>query len=586
MKRLTLGIVRILILVLILSGCVRDRWLEVESGEYTQVRGTDEASRAVARQVRSLHVDREASTATLALDDGSQVTLDFVARERSEWPEGCPTNLIQHHLEVLDVEESNLSIASMTFQEPVLVRNCPGDPPEIVLRENGPIGGSGSARSDSCLVFAQAGSSSPEAAILGQWQGAGYAHLRAPDGSSLMFWYDNPGAARCQTHTTPGDQLYRASCSAQSATGQQIEWEGTVGGSQAGVTIAGTSYDLRQGRLFLIATHDGDPSMVQLDRDLSAVEPVEEDVIAFAESVPEIVRFVQQASTPPNESPPPLPHSEKGYELYSWTGQDGGPWNYTLVTGTDRLKTAKEITESVEEDALSDAGWVKLTVSGEEALYDLLGRLPDGEQVFWRSQEPLLPEGATPGQFGLPQKPVVVGVLERARELGLRLTVDAQGTTTEPGQGEQPETDLEALLEVPHTLPDGERVPLTFTLINRSERSLFVLKWYTPLEGIAGEIFQVRRDGQLLPYQGILAMRGDPAPQDYLHLAPGASAEATVDLAQAYDFSQAGTYTIRFISPRISHVAPTEADFAGTVEDLGPVSMPSDPVTVTIGTGE
>ena len=584
MKRLTLGVALTLMLVLLLAGCVRHRWLEVEPGGYAMVRGTDEASRAAARQVRSLHVDREAATATLTLDDGSQVTLAFVDRERSEWPEGCPTNIIQHHLEVLDVEKSELSIGPMTFQEPVLVRNCPRDPREIVLREDGPIGGGGTARSASCLVFGQGTSTVTEVATLGQWQGAGYTFLRGRDGSSLMFWYDASSAARCQTHTTSEDEVYRATCSAETAAGQRLEWEVTTGGQQAGVAINGQPYDLDRGRLFLITTRGDAIEVVQLDRDLSAVEPEEEDIIAFAESVPEILQLVRPASDPLGEPPSPLPHSEKGYELYSWTEQEDGPWHYTLLTGTDRLKTADEITSG--EDIVSDAGWVKVTVTGEEALYDLLGRLPAGEQIFWRSEESLLPQEATTAQFRLPQKPVVVGVLERAQELDLRLAVDAAGATARPGQEEQPQAELEALLEMPQTLPDGARVPLSFTLLNRSEHALYVLKWYTPLEGIAGEIFHVRRDGRLLPYQGILAMRGDPGPQDYVQLAPGASAEATVDLAQAYDFSQAGTYTIRFISPRISHVAPTEAEFAETVDDLGPVPMPSNTVTVTVGTGE
>ena len=37
----------------------------------------------------------------------------------------------------------------------------------------------------------------------------------------------------------------------------------------------------------------------------------------------------------------PLPHSFKGYELYSW--QQDNQWNYTLITGTNRDKTVEEI---------------------------------------------------------------------------------------------------------------------------------------------------------------------------------------------------------------------------------------------------
>jgi hypothetical protein len=57
---------------------------------------------------------------------------------------------------------------------------------------------------------------------------------------------------------------------------------------------------------------------------------------------------------------------------------------------------------------------------------------------------------------------------------------------------------------------------------------------------------------------------------------------ATVDLAAAYDFSEPGEYTIAFISPRISHVARTEDQMATSVEELGPVQIPSNWVTVRV----
>ncbi len=167
-------------------------------------------------------------------------------------------------------------------------------------------------------------------------------------------------------------------------------------------------------------------------------------------------------------------------------------------------------------------------------------------------------------------------------------TVDATtGTESQAGPssataGTPSEMDLEAVLEVPAPLPGGEAVNLRFTLINNTDTRLYVLKWYTPLEGIAGEIFRVERDGQVVPYEGILAYRGDPPADAYVLLDAGESVSATVDLAAAYDFSKAGEYTIRFLSPSISHVASTESELAKTVDDLGPVAMPSNEVSVTI----
>ncbi len=155
---------------------------------------------------------------------------------------------------------------------------------------------------------------------------------------------------------------------------------------------------------------------------------------------------------------------------------------------------------------------------------------------------------------------------------------------TSPGETvEPPETQLEAILEVPATLPGGEAVNLRFTLVNNTDSELYVLKWFTPLEGLGGEIFRIERDGEAIPYEGPLALRGDPTPDAYVLLGPGESVSAEVDLATAYDFSKAGEYTIEFLSPSISHVARTEAQMAKTMDDLGPVQIPSNVVTIEIG---
>jgi hypothetical protein len=73
-----------------------------------------------------------------------------------------------------------------------------------------------------------------------------------------------------------------------------------------------------------------------------------------------------------------------------------------------------------------------------------------------------------------------------------------------------------------------------------------VLTWFTPLEGIAGEILQVTRDGEKLPYQGMLAKRGDPSREAYVTIEPGAAASAQVDLTMGYDLSTPGSYQVQF----------------------------------------
>ena len=179
--------------------------------------------------------------------------------------------------------------------------------------------------------------------------------------------------------------------------------------------------------------------------------------------------------------------------------------------------------------------------------------------------------------------------MKQLTQIGLFCAILAMGwllgactpTPTAPAVDPSP-LGLSATLEAPSSLPNGEAVRVTFTLTNHSPETLYVLTWYTPLEGIFGEIFRIERDGQAIPYEGPLVMRGDPLPKDYVQLEAGTSASAEVDLATAYDFSSAGEYTIEFLSPRISHVARTRADLARTVDDLGPVEIPSKPVTIRI----
>jgi len=155
------------------------------------------------------------------------------------------------------------------------------------------------------------------------------------------------------------------------------------------------------------------------------------------------------------------------------------------------------------------------------------------------------------------------------------------GETVEASQ-----SGLRASLEVPPQMSSGESTQLTFTLVNESDIRLYLLRWYTPLEGIAGEIFGVRRDGQVIPYRGILASRMPPTPDDYVVLDPGASVSVVVDLSEGYDLSEPGEYTVKFLSPKISHVARSEAEMATTMEDLGPVQIPSHEITFNRSGGQ
>jgi peptidyl-Lys metalloendopeptidase len=96
--------------------------------------------------------------------------------------------------------------------------------------------------------------------------------------------------------------------------------------------------------------------------------------------------------------------------------------------------------------------------------------------------------------------------------------------------------------------PVGEPVNLHFSLRNKTDRALYVLRWYTPLEGLYGNIFKVVRDsGEQVPYRGIMAKRGRPTAKDYIPVEPGKVLSAEVDLSTSYDLSKVGHYHVQFI---------------------------------------
>lgn len=120
----------------------------------------------------------------------------------------------------------------------------------------------------------------------------------------------------------------------------------------------------------------------------------------------------------------PLPHSAKGYELYSW--ETGRGWSFSLMTGTNRLKTYEEIMSGMwipAEDIVTGSEWVALTVQGIEELTALLDRLPRGETVTWRGEGWLEQAGVASGDLQLPGPDVMEEVEAACRDLGLELQI-------------------------------------------------------------------------------------------------------------------------------------------------------------------
>jgi len=112
-----------------------------------------------------------------------------------------------------------------------------------------------------------------------------------------------------------------------------------------------------------------------------------------------------------------LPRSFKGYELYSW--EEEGQWHFTLITGTNRIKTIEEIT--FKGDFISETGWVKMQVVGADAIKDVLSRLPEGESVFWCDE--LHIGQSTETDLQLPPEQIANAIEEYAKQCGLDFVV-------------------------------------------------------------------------------------------------------------------------------------------------------------------
>jgi hypothetical protein len=133
----------------------------------------------------------------------------------------------------------------------------------------------------------------------------------------------------------------------------------------------------------------------------------------------EIMESLEQAgkltTTPSATTVDKLPHSMKGYELYSWP--EDSQWHFTLITGTNRNKTLEEIVSNV--DIISEDGWVHIHVVGVDAIETVLSRLPQNEYIFGlaRLREEQTPQGGV--NITLPTGPIIDTIKEYAGGCGL-----------------------------------------------------------------------------------------------------------------------------------------------------------------------
>jgi hypothetical protein len=111
--------------------------------------------------------------------------------------------------------------------------------------------------------------------------------------------------------------------------------------------------------------------------------------------------------------------SMKGYEIYSWPAEDD--WYFTVIIGTNRLKTYEEITSA--EDVITEDGWKKVTVKGVDSVKAVLSQLPKGEQVSWIGSNWLKQVHGATGNLTLPDQRVIDNVEMYCNEVNVELHI-------------------------------------------------------------------------------------------------------------------------------------------------------------------
>lgn len=103
-------------------------------------------------------------------------------------------------------------------------------------------------------------------------------------------------------------------------------------------------------------------------------------------------------------------HSMKGWELYSWP--NGNDYNYSILTGTNRIKTYEEITSN------------EIVVFGKSSLKMLLDKFPADENIFWFGKKWIERSGNNNhGFFSMPDNETINEIKEYSTQRKLTLVV-------------------------------------------------------------------------------------------------------------------------------------------------------------------
>ena len=125
----------------------------------------------------------------------------------------------------------------------------------------------------------------------------GYEFFRWEEGLTLMIWFDGAKSSACSSTSSTSDPKFVLRCHAVSRSDVRFDWLlETEDGVTADFSIDGKSFDLEDGKLFLIRTSAGEAEIVQMERDLSGVRPDADSIIEFSLDDPVIQEFIHASS--------------------------------------------------------------------------------------------------------------------------------------------------------------------------------------------------------------------------------------------------------------------------------------------------
>jgi hypothetical protein len=127
----------------------------------------------------------------------------------------------------------------------------------------------------------------------------------------------------------------------------------------------------------------------------------------------------------------------------------------------------------------------------------------------------------------------------------------------------------------------GKQVVIKFTLENLSGREIWVLKWYTPLEGLKGRILKIFCESKEILYEGRMIKRSDPGTEDYVHLSPRGSVSADVDISSAYALPVCSEVKVSFIG-NIQDVVFSGEPLPRKSEDQRSLDISGNPILFSI----